>query len=364
MKYLVMECHEGYAVLMDEESRFVNAANLHYEVGQTVTDPLLLENDEKSGAGGRRIIMRAVRVAATAACLAVVTVAGFSFFGKEKPAPRSVVFVSAAAEIEMELDDNGEVVRLKSKSGRGNEIIDKYIDTHGKTTDKMDTANDILSIQLEDGFISSGDTVDVFIPGDDKGFETYKSELEDRVSDLDINVNIKKIENNPPHHNPPTPPAVTDNKGPAHETATKPTDPKGPKGVIKPDEKETLPTVEPPTAPSVPEPPVPPVVPDEHTHPTEPEKTENEKHEREEHTTHRREQGPNGGIGGRGPAALPAPELPAAPEAPVPPEETEVPKTIEAPEVPDAHEEKDILTESVKEELPVEADENCMIDSL
>jgi len=33
MKYIVMECHEGYAVLMDEESRFVNAANMHYEVG-------------------------------------------------------------------------------------------------------------------------------------------------------------------------------------------------------------------------------------------------------------------------------------------------------------------------------------------
>ena len=42
MKYLVMECHAGYAVLMDEASRFVRAANLHYEIGQTVTDPVLM----------------------------------------------------------------------------------------------------------------------------------------------------------------------------------------------------------------------------------------------------------------------------------------------------------------------------------
>ena len=69
MKYLVMECHAGYAVLMDEESRFVNAANLHYEVGQTVTEPILLETENKQKTGSRRIIMHAVKMAAAAACL-------------------------------------------------------------------------------------------------------------------------------------------------------------------------------------------------------------------------------------------------------------------------------------------------------
>ena len=29
MSYLVMECHPGYAVLLDEEGRFFKAANLH-----------------------------------------------------------------------------------------------------------------------------------------------------------------------------------------------------------------------------------------------------------------------------------------------------------------------------------------------
>ena len=43
MKYVVMECHDGYAVLMDEGAGFVQAANLHYSVGQTVTDPLIMQ---------------------------------------------------------------------------------------------------------------------------------------------------------------------------------------------------------------------------------------------------------------------------------------------------------------------------------
>ena len=235
MKYLVMECHESYAVLMDEESRFVNAANLHYEVGQTVTEPILFETENKQKTGGRRIIMRAVKTAVAAACLTLVTVAGFSFFGKEKPAPRLVVFVSAAAEIEMELDEKGSVVRLKSDSEQGNEIIEKYIESHGRTTDRMDTANDILAIQLEDGYISGGDTVDVYVPDDNKGFEEYKTELEGRVSELDINVNIRKLETPAPKHDMPTPPAVTDEKAtapepPTHEHPEHPEPPHGNEG--------------------------------------------------------------------------------------------------------------------------------------
>ena len=68
MKYMVMECHTGYAVLLDEEGRFWKAADLHYEVGQTVENPLLMKQPQPSG---RRRITRLVSstVAAVAACL-------------------------------------------------------------------------------------------------------------------------------------------------------------------------------------------------------------------------------------------------------------------------------------------------------
>ena len=36
MKYLIMECHMAYAVVLDEDGRFLKAANMDYEVGQTV----------------------------------------------------------------------------------------------------------------------------------------------------------------------------------------------------------------------------------------------------------------------------------------------------------------------------------------
>ena len=36
MNYLVMEVHPAYAVVLDEEGRFLKTANLHYQVGDTV----------------------------------------------------------------------------------------------------------------------------------------------------------------------------------------------------------------------------------------------------------------------------------------------------------------------------------------
>ena len=49
MSYLVMETKRSYAVLLDQEGRFLKAANLHYQVGQTVTDPVLLREKSEKG---------------------------------------------------------------------------------------------------------------------------------------------------------------------------------------------------------------------------------------------------------------------------------------------------------------------------
>lgn len=38
MKYIVMEVRPSYAIVLDENGSFRKAANLHYEVGQTVTE--------------------------------------------------------------------------------------------------------------------------------------------------------------------------------------------------------------------------------------------------------------------------------------------------------------------------------------
>ena len=47
MKYIVMECHYSYAVLLDRNGKFVKAANMGYKVGETVEDPVLIKVPSK-----------------------------------------------------------------------------------------------------------------------------------------------------------------------------------------------------------------------------------------------------------------------------------------------------------------------------
>ena len=51
MSYMVLECHPGYAVVLDEDGAFLKVANLHYEVGQMVTDVVPMQAAPKKKGG-------------------------------------------------------------------------------------------------------------------------------------------------------------------------------------------------------------------------------------------------------------------------------------------------------------------------
>ncbi len=74
MKYLVMECHPGYAVVMDEKGRFLQVANQHFEVGQTVQTVIQLQPARQSPSA-RQILRNA---AAVAACLCLLILASWN----------------------------------------------------------------------------------------------------------------------------------------------------------------------------------------------------------------------------------------------------------------------------------------------
>ena len=77
MQYLVLETHPAYAVLLDEEGRFLKAANLHYTVGDRVTEIVELQPVPNGNAG--RWKKSLASLSALAACLCLV------FFGYYQP---------------------------------------------------------------------------------------------------------------------------------------------------------------------------------------------------------------------------------------------------------------------------------------
>ena len=62
--YLVMETHPAYAILLDNEGRFVKAANCGYERGDRLESAVLLRYPQDARAKRRRRIRMAVSLAA------------------------------------------------------------------------------------------------------------------------------------------------------------------------------------------------------------------------------------------------------------------------------------------------------------
>lgn len=181
MKYIVMECHEGYAVLMDEEAQFVNAANMHYEVGQSVTDPIIMNEEHRA----RKITFTAGKLIAAAACLVIFASAGSIYYSRNLK-PHSTVLISSDANIRMEVNKNGKVLHIASDSEIGKEILKNY---DGKGKDKLTVANEIIELEKEKGYISDGDTIDVYISSDNSDdYQSIKSDLENGITDIKVEV--------------------------------------------------------------------------------------------------------------------------------------------------------------------------------
>lgn len=240
MKYIVMECHEGFAVLMDEESRFVNAANFHYKVGQTVTDPMLMQEGESEA---KRITFHVSRFIAAAACIAVMITAGSLYYSRNLK-PNSTILISSDANIRMDLNKKGKVIDLRSEDLLGKEILKEY---SGKGKDMVSAANDIIELEKNKGYISDGDTVDMYISSENSdAYSTYKADLENGIAS--VKVNVKGLDAPKPAEKP-------DPKKPdPAKDSKKPEAPKPPAG----DEKAPEPPASPSGVIAVPNPPSPP----------------------------------------------------------------------------------------------------------
>lgn len=263
VKYIVMECHKGYAVLMDEDSVFVNAANLGYEVGQTVTDPVLMENESHTVKRRNRIVMS---LAAAAACLAITCGVGYHYYSVNYKT-HSTVIISSNAGVKMYLNKKDKVIKLESISPEGESILSEY---SGKGKDLNSAINDIVGIGISKGYISDGDTVEVFVPENES--DNSRKEIEDDLAGLSVKADIQPIDNyaaktateptvptapeppKPPEGDKPEPPHHGDNVAvpTAPEPPSEPADHKPPEPPQPPTGKDGL-KPEPPSAPLPPD---------------------------------------------------------------------------------------------------------------
>ena len=160
MKYLVMETHPAYAVVLDEEGRFLKAANLRYQVGDTVGHIVELRQPVKKARAPWRSM---AGVAGLAACLCLV------FFGYYQPnfIPYGTLRIQINPDVEMTVSRTERVLALEGLNADGEALIDGY-DFAGK--DREAAAEDLVERAIDLGYLSGGDTVSITVTSDDAGW--------------------------------------------------------------------------------------------------------------------------------------------------------------------------------------------------
>ncbi len=175
MSYMVIECRRSYAILLDEEGRFLKAANLHYQVGQTVSDPVLMREPQAAASPALAWVKRGA--AAAAACLLLLLgISVYSFYFSSY----SSIYLAINPEVRMDLNRQGSVVNLTGTNADGERLLEGY---DGRGKDKVTVADELIDRAIAMGFLSEGGQVSFRIDAPDQAlFQEYGIQLRTEVS--------------------------------------------------------------------------------------------------------------------------------------------------------------------------------------
>ena len=120
-KYMVMECHPSYAVVLGDDGRFLKVANFNYEVGQTVTDVVEMQIPQSvpKKKNNKRWLYS---LAAMAACLLLIVTSVFRMW----QTPCASVYLSINPEIRIDVNRRDIVVGLDGINEDGANLIEGY----------------------------------------------------------------------------------------------------------------------------------------------------------------------------------------------------------------------------------------------
>ena len=187
-----MEVHPAYAVVLDEEGRFLKAANLRYQVGDTVRDIVELRHPREK----RPALWKPLSgVAGLAACLCIV------FFGYYQPnfVPYGALRIQINPDVELTLSRTDRVLELEGLNADGRVLIEGY-DYGGK--DREDVTEELVERAIDMGYLSGGETVSITVTSADADWQAReeqaaREDLEERYGET-IVIQIGPTDEEPP----------------------------------------------------------------------------------------------------------------------------------------------------------------------
>ena len=219
MKYLVMECHLSYAILLDEEGRFLPAANLNYQIGDVIYDPVLMKQEiKKRPAFLKKALPLAV---ALATCFAVFI--GYNYYDQNFIL-FAKVYLSINPDVELDINKNGRVIEVIGLDEDGKKLVEGY---DPQNQDQIAVVDELLQRAKDMGYISDGITITFAIDApDETTFHDYGVALRNEVDKLleeEVDVKIYDYHNMPqkePSQTPSQEDTSDDDAGTNEEKAT------------------------------------------------------------------------------------------------------------------------------------------------
>lgn len=189
MKYIVMECHPAYSVLLDNEGRFVKACNMNYEIGQSVYEPVFFEGNgnmtEQLFRRERR--KKIIRYSLYAACMCIVL-----FFGVFRLfiSTDTEIYVNINPEVKISLNRVGRVISVEGMNIDGEALLNNI------SFDKKDVSSvcyRIIDKSIRDGYLYADGDVSIYIDSHGNDFHKIGEELNSTLkgfSDSELNIDI------------------------------------------------------------------------------------------------------------------------------------------------------------------------------
>lgn len=154
MKYMVMECHKSFAIVLDEDGNFLKVANLRYQVGQTVYDVIEMNTSKNEETIPKVINLRklAYAVAAMAACFSLFLISNFLLYSK----PYASMYLTINPSVRIDVDKEDRVKNIEGENEDGKALIDGYR-FQNKTLDAV--LDELLDKSVEMGYLTTGKTI-------------------------------------------------------------------------------------------------------------------------------------------------------------------------------------------------------------
>ena len=195
MKYMVVECHPAYSVVVDENGKFIKVANLHYEVGQTIDEVFEMKLPESKPIP--KIKSKWLySIVAAAACFLFVFVPLLFMNGTTVHAS---VYMKINPEIRIDVDENDKVIDIEAINDDGKDLIEDY---RFKDKELEDVLDELVSRAIEKDYLKENGKITLTLDTDDGEWVISHSDsldshlnsyLTDKMPQVTVEVNDKNV---------------------------------------------------------------------------------------------------------------------------------------------------------------------------